>query len=170
MRPVVPARLRVLAGLAALAMAAPGLAGAAGAPARELRAFSAVTVDGAPLRVDPAQHRVVIVHFWATWCAPCRVEMPLLDRVAQRYRIEVIGLALDAGASRARIRQAAPGIAFPLVRSGDAGLAARDVPSALPTTLVYGRDGHLRAWFGAGGRKLDEAALDQLLPALLAEQ
>ncbi|WP_226016241.1 TlpA disulfide reductase family protein [Novosphingobium sp. FKTRR1] len=141
-----------------------------GAAPPQLPAFAGTTVDGAALRVDPAAHRVVVIHYWATWCVPCRVEMPLLDRIGHAHGVQIVGVALDSGASRQKIRAAVTNVGFALIRAGDTGIPARAIPSALPETLVYGRDGRLRARFGAGGRMLDEAALDQLLPTLLAEK
>lgn len=153
-------------------LVAAGLMLAAGAPP-QMRPIKATTVAGQPLTLNAARHEVVIIHFWATWCAPCRAEMPMLDAVSRRYGrdgVRVIGIALDAGAGRKRIGDAAMGVTFPLARLGDTNVLARDVPAALPETLVYGRDGRLRHAFGAGGTMLDTATLDRIIPPLVAER
>ena len=146
----------------------------AAAPASpQLLPLAATTVAGQTLRLDASRHNVVIVHFWATWCAPCRVEMPILDAIHRRYQgagAVVIGIALDAGASRSKIAQAAMGANFPLARLSDTNVRPRDVPGALPETLVFGRDGRLRQVFSAGGTMLDAAALERIVPPLLAER
>lgn len=139
----------------------------------QLPVLAGMTVSGRPVVIDPARHEVVIVHFWATWCAPCRLEMPMLDKVGQKFGkdgLRIVGIALDAGASRKKIAAAGTGFSFPLVRLSDIDVPRRDVPGALPETLIYGRDGRLRYRFGAGGTMLDAATLDRIVPPLLAER
>lgn len=144
-----------------------------GAASPQLQPLNATTVSGQALTMARDRHEVVIVHFWATWCAPCRVEMPILDGVYRRYGkdgLQVIGIALDAGASRRKIADAARGTSFPLARLGDTNVRPRDVPGALPETLVFGRDGRLRYTFQAGGTMLDAATLARIIPPLVAER
>jgi thiol-disulfide isomerase/thioredoxin len=145
----------------------------AGATPPQLSPLSATTVAGQQVSLAQDHHEVVIVHFWATWCAPCRLEMPILDAAWRKYDhdgVQVIGIALDAGASRQKIAGAATGVGFPLARLGDTNLRQRDVPKALPETLIYGRDGRLRYRFQAGGAMLDAATLDRIIPPLIAER
>ena len=137
----------------------------------------ATTVTGQPFIGDGGDRTVVIVNFWATWCAPCRVEMPVLDRVWRQFGtrgLQVIGVALDAGASRKKIAAQASGIGggigFPLARLADTNLQPRDIPAGLPETLIYDRSGHLRYRFKAGGTPLDMATLQRIVPPLLAER
>jgi len=55
---------------------------------------------GASQRLDASKHKLTILHFWATWCGPCVVELPELDKVAAAYKdkgLEVVPLALDGG-------------------------------------------------------------------------
>lgn len=98
--------------------------------------------------------------------------MPVLDAAWRKYGnagVRVIGIALDAGASRQKIAGTVSGIGFPLARLGDTNVRPRDVPAALPETLVYGRDGRLRYRFHGGGTLLDTATLDRIIPPLVAE-
>jgi hypothetical protein len=97
--------------------------------------------------------------------------MPMLARQWRAHRgqgLAVLGVALDSGASRAKIAGAAGGI--PVARLADVKLPHGLVPRALPETLVYGRDGRLRYRFGNGGPPLDEATLARIVPPLLAER
>lgn len=131
------------------------------------------TQGGAHLELAAAQHEVVVVHFWATWCAPCRIEMPMLDQAFRAYHgrgLEIVGIALDAGATRGKIERGSMGLGFPLARADDSNVDRRDLPRALPETRIYGRDGRLRFRFHAGGTMLDEATLARILPPLLDER
>ena len=70
----------------------------------------------------------VIINFWATWCAPCRREIPLLLQLRQAYRgehLEVVGIAVDFQAAVAEYLQKTP-IAYPLLVGQDQGLAAAE--------------------------------------------
>lgn len=62
--------------------------------------FNVSSLDGTPLLSDSLRGEVVLVNFWATWCVPCRVEMPLLERMAERHRpagLRVLGFSVDRG-------------------------------------------------------------------------
>lgn len=63
-------------------------------------AYAVETLDGHTLTSDSLRGKVVLVNFWATWCLPCRVEMPLLQAMADRHRgagLVVLGLSRDEG-------------------------------------------------------------------------
>ncbi|MEJ8568779.1 TlpA family protein disulfide reductase [Elongatibacter sediminis] len=113
---------------------------------------------------------VVLVNFWATWCKPCREEMPML---AELYRtradqgLEIVGIALDDVAA-ARDFAAELGIEYPiLIGSTDVMAVVRlygNVSGALPYSVLIDRDGLIR-WTYAG--ELDEAELVRRVDALL---
>lgn len=155
-----------------LRLAVVALALTAAAPEPRLAPLRVSTADGSRLTLANDERKVVLVHYWASWCAPCRIEMPLLDAAYKRYHgtgLEMVGIALDAGVSRKKVQQTG-GVSFPLARLADTSLKASQVPGALPETLIYGRDGRLRYTFRAGKEKpLDAATLERILPPLLTE-
>lgn len=113
---------------------------------------------------------VVLVNFWATWCAPCREEMPMLAALYREHvadGLQVVGIALDDVAA-AREFAAELGIDYPvLVGSTDVMAVARlygNVSGMLPYTVLIDRDGVIR-WTRLG--VLEEAELQRRLGELL---
>jgi peroxiredoxin len=105
-------------------------------------------LDGGVLRLSAYRVRkAVVVNFWATWCVPCRQEMPALDRL-RRDRLEtleVVGVSLDRGAAarvRAFVREL--GLGLPVLLDPEARSARDYRVRALPTTVVVDADGVLR--------------------------
>ena len=132
--------------------------------------FGAIeTLGGAPFA--PAGH-VTIVNYWATWCAPCRAEMPVLDAYYRKHRgqgLEMVAISLDDGASKAKLREATSGFAFAVARIDDVKMPRKDIPKALPVTRVYDRDGKLvYATKGDGRSTIDAATRERVVSPLLA--
>ena len=140
--------------LAALAWAAPRLLPHLGAvvglgSGGALRpAFRVALLNNDSLASEQLHGRVVLVNFWATWCLPCRVEMPLLQRMRQRYRgqgFELVGFSVDRGSKegvRAFLRDR--GITYPVsVVDGDVERAFGSV-RGYPTSFLIDRRGVVR--------------------------
>lgn len=117
------------------------------------------------------RNRVLVVNFWATWCPPCREEMPELSGLQEKYQsggLTVIGLATDDVDKMRESAQKNP-LAYPLL-AGDfeaASLAASlgNDKNVLPYTVVIGQDGMVVAtYFG----RLDMRVLEQVLQPLLS--
>jgi thiol-disulfide isomerase/thioredoxin len=115
--------------------------------------------------------KVLLVNFWATWCPPCREEMPELSRLQEKYRaggLAVIGIATDDVDKMREFAQQNP-VAYPLL-VGDfeaANLAAGlgNDKNILPYTVVIGRDGKVVAsYFG----RLDTGIVEQAFQPLLS--
>ncbi|MGD8601704.1 MAG: TlpA disulfide reductase family protein [Gemmatimonadota bacterium] len=107
--------------------------------------FQLVTLDGDTVRSLDLRGEVVVLNFWATWCLPCRLEMPSLqslheDRGADGVR--VLGLATDVG-SEGAIRDFLEerSITYPVGRASDAQRRAFGGIAGIPTTFVIDRDG-----------------------------
>jgi len=114
--------------------------------------------------------QVLVVNFWATWCPPCREEMPELSRLQEKYQtrgLRIVGIATDDAGKLREFVQQNP-VSYPLL-AGDSeasNLAAAmgNNQSVLPYTVVIGRDGKvLASYFGL----LDIPALEQALQPLL---
>jgi len=111
--------LRALLGVA-LALCA-GLSGGA-APMSSAPDFTLRTLDGRNLRLQELRGQVVMVNFWASWCAPCRVEMPHLNKLADKYRASgftLLGVNVDEDPRNATSAAAKPGVTFPVLLDAD---------------------------------------------------
>jgi len=115
---------------------------------RALASHALKTIDGKPLAWRTAENQVVIVNFWASWCAPCRRELPQLDDMHQelaRQGARVIAVSIDSEAANARRFQQKHGLSLPIAFDGPDGLARTlDLPS-IPYTVVLDRSGRV-AW------------------------
>lgn len=115
----------------------------AGAPAQS---FPVKRVDGAPDGLDRYRGRVVVMNLWATWCPPCREEMPALEQLYREYRGQgVVVLGVDQGeAPRVAAAYArGHGVTYPILIDEDQQYGRAYSAVGLPTTIVIGRDGHV---------------------------
>jgi thiol-disulfide isomerase/thioredoxin len=150
-------------------LAMPAVASAATAPAIDAR-----TLSGDIIRVPNHDGAVVIVNFWATWCAPCRAEMPAIDRYYRDHRddgLRVIAISMDQGRER-EVRAIAATLHFDVALGRASRIASTYRPSALPATLVFGRDGQLRydSRRLAKSAPLDASELARIVDPLLGER
>lgn len=107
--------------------------------------FEVAMLDGSVLRSESLRGQTVVLNFWASWCAPCRAEIPEFSRFAKEHpEISVVGVAVDSGGA-ADVRAAADrfGITYP-VAVADSGIQRAYGVSALPTTVVIGPEGDVR--------------------------
>ena len=128
----------------------PHLGALAGVRARDAAypRFAVRTLADSLLTTDALRGRVVMVNVWATWCLPCRAEMPLLENTWQRHRdagLVVLGASVDRGGP-AIVREfvQARGISYPVAVVGGDVLAALGGVRGYPTSVLIGRDGVVR--------------------------
>ena len=139
-----------------------------GAPAPP---FTAVLVDGGPIALSDQIGQVIVLNLWATWCPPCRAEMPALERVWQRHRDEgllVLGLNQQESAERVAAFRAEFALTFPLALDPTGEIGRRYLLTAYPTTYFIGRDGTIRDVIYGG--PMPEALIESRVTALLAEE
>lgn len=140
----------------------PSLASGEPSPPLVLPDLEGRTVDLAELR-----GKVVAVNFWATWCGPCREEIPELAEVWRAHRgrcFEILGVAEES--AREDVVRAAPQIPYPVLLDERAAALEPWSVRGYPRTYLVDVDGKLRHVFEGGmGRAELEAAIRPLLPA-----
>lgn len=144
---------------------------AVGSPAP---AYAATLVDGAPVSLETHRGEVVLLNIWATWCKPCREEIPALETLYQRYRGEgffVAGVSIDQPGETDRIKSfaAALGATYPLWHDPDDKVSTTFLSIGVPASYLIDRQGILR-WRHVGPVTADDAALNAALAAALAER
>ena len=133
--------------LAGVLAAGAGLTGAAVAPATLAPDFTLRSVDGPNLRLTEQRGRVVLVNFWATWCGPCRQEMPQLNRLYEKYRASgfvLLGVNVDDDTRTAVGVAAKLGLKFPVLLDTDKKVSQLYDMSAMPATVLIDKDGRVR--------------------------
>lgn len=133
-------------------------------------AFALTTLDGTPISDAQLRGKVVLLNFWATWCPPCRVEMPGFQHTYERLRdrgFVVVGVAMDAGGSDGVARFLADRhITYPVAMASPGIAASFGGVRLLPTSFLIDRDGRVRNEVKG---MFASVALGQAVEHLLAE-
>lgn len=163
--------LAALAGLALGSACSPRDAAVAETPASLAPEWTAEDLEGKARSLSELRGKVVLLDFWATWCAPCRAEIPEYIALQAKHAADglvVVGMSLDtlpAEAVRAFVRKA--GINYPVILT-DGEIAATYGVQVLPTTVLIDREGRVRHRKEGAMRDADAYAGE--VRALLAER
>jgi peroxiredoxin len=131
----------VLPALAALPLAT-ALASEATAPD-----FQLGSTLGKPLGLAQYRGQVVMLNFWATWCGPCRQEMPVLEQLQRKYKplgFTLLGINVEPDSAGAVDWLKATPVSFPILFDTDSTVSKRYAVSGMPSTVVVDRKGNVR--------------------------
>jgi thiol-disulfide isomerase/thioredoxin len=139
--------LRPLLFLAALAAAASPSAFATPAAASPAPDFQLAARSGGTVKLAELKGQVVMVNFWATWCGPCRKEMPLLDDIYRKYRpmgFTLLGVNVESDSALAEGFLAKVPVSFPILFDTESKASQLYAVNAMPTTVIIDRKGVVR--------------------------
>jgi cytochrome c biogenesis protein CcmG, thiol:disulfide interchange protein DsbE len=127
-------------------------------------------LDGQTFDLSALRGKVVVINFWATWCQPCRQEMPALDAFYRRYRgqgLEMIGLSADRPHERSDVSKVMQAFSYPAAMLDDVKVDEFGDPSALPVTFIVDVNGEVRAKFTPDRTLATEKSLSAAVLPLL---
>jgi len=134
-----------------------------GAPAPAIRVES---MSGKALALDDYRGKVVLLDVWASWCAPCKQELPMLDDMARRLRgdgIEVLAVSVDQErANVVKFLKARPRWSLTIAHDPKGEIADRLAPDKMPTSYVIDRAGIVR-YVNSGFEPSDAAVIERRL-------
>ncbi len=133
--------------------------------------FELIDIEGNTYRLSDYRGKVLIINFWATWCPPCREEMPSMDRARKMLKGEdILMLAVNVGEDEDTIFQFTANytVGFPLLMDRDSKVAGEWPVRGLPTTFIVDPKGRL-AYRAIGGRTWDDPTLLDQVRALRSE-
>ncbi|QIL90930.1 TlpA disulfide reductase family protein [Microbulbifer harenosus] len=157
--------------IAALCASAALLAGApvsASAPAAD---FTLASLKDGNLKLSEQRGDVIMLNFWASWCGPCREEMPLLNDLHARYEsvgFKVWGVNVDANREDAQAMLNKIPVEFPVLFDAESSVSRLFGVEAMPSSVFIDRDGKVR-YVHKGYRSGDEAEYKKIIKELIRE-
>ena len=160
--------LSALFGLAIMPRLAPGGGKMVGKQAPDVTMPVVANGDpGARMRLSDLKGSAVVLDFWATWCGPCAVQAPILDRLARRHQkrvLVVLGVNVDDPPNVAQDFAAQKGLSYPIVTDPTREASMQYGVDKLPSLVVINKEGKVIAFLTG---IVDEAALDEVISAAL---
>ncbi|MBL4631388.1 MAG: TlpA family protein disulfide reductase [Paraglaciecola sp.] len=133
--------------------------------------FTLASKEGGNVRLQEQLGNVVLINFWASWCGPCREELPYLEALQQEYAdlgFTILAVNVDEDPSKADILLNDIEVSFPVLFDVNDDVSKLYQVKAMPTTVLVDRDGHLRL-LHHGYKSGDEVKYKQAIKALLRE-
>jgi peroxiredoxin len=159
--------LTALAASVLIASAARALAPGDVPPAIAMPDLNGKEVDWTSLK-----GKVVLVDFWASWCGPCKDEMPVLEALNEKFATQglvIVGVSIDSSPKKMHKFLKGTPVSFRIVHDRKLVVANRYEPETMPTSYFIGRDGTIR-YVHEGYEKGDAAGIEERVKALLAEE
>jgi cytochrome c biogenesis protein CcmG, thiol:disulfide interchange protein DsbE len=134
-------------------------------------AFVTTTIDGEKFSLSGMAGKVVVINYWATWCSPCREEMPEFESYYREHQSEglvMLAVSMDETTDLAKVKDVMKAYTFQAAMASDTSAKGYGRIWRIPLTFVIDRHGILRkdGWAGA---KMNLKALDKIVTPLLRE-
>lgn len=142
-----------------------------GASASIAPSFALPSRSGDMISLSALKGQVVMINFWASWCGPCRQEMPLLDQMHKRYSslgFTLLGVNVEADTKDAEKWLAATPVTFPVLFDKENKVSKLYDVNAMPSTVFIDRKGNVR-YLHRGYKSGDEGEYLNQIRALLKE-
>ena len=133
--------------------------------------FALTSVSSGNVRLSEYYGEVVLINFWATWCGPCRVELPKLEALQQKYQragFSVIAVNVDSASVDVKGFLDSVDVSFPVLLDSEHKVIAQYDIEAMPGTVLVGRDGEIK-YRHLGYKEGDELKYAKLIEQLLKE-
>jgi thiol-disulfide isomerase/thioredoxin len=133
--------------------------------------FTLKSMGGNNLKLSEMTGNVVLINFWASWCGPCREEMPLLNALHKKYQplgFTVLGVNVEENVDGARSFLKNVPVDFPILLDNTNKVSKQYKVVAMPTTVVVDRDGNMR-FLHEGYKPGDEKKYRQMIKKLIRE-
>jgi len=134
--------LTALSAVATLTAAAAALQTGAAAPAFQLNSNT-----GKPLALADFRGQIVLLNFWASWCGPCRQEMPILEQLNRQYHgkgVTLLGINVEPDSAAAVSWLKATPVTFPILFDTDSKVSSLYEVAGMPNTVIIDRKGQVR--------------------------
>jgi len=133
--------------------------------------FALPARDGGELRLSDLRGQVVMINFWATWCGPCRQEMPLLEQIHAKYEplgFTLLGVNVEPDSEEARAWLTKVPVTFPILFDRDNVVSESFGVEAMPSSVLIDREGRVRH-VHRGYKPGDESVYADLIRSLVKE-
>ena len=133
--------------------------------------FTLKSSSGKNIKLSELRGEVVLLNFWASWCGPCRQEMPLLDKLQERYGsygFKVLGVNVEEDSAKAKKLLKDIPVSFPILFDDKNRASEAYKVAAMPSTVMIDRDGNMR-YLHKGYKPGDEATYRKWVKKLIRE-
>jgi len=149
-------------------LSSPARANAVQAPAPD---FTLKSQQGDNLKLSELRGKVILINFWASWCGPCRQEMPVLDELYRHYRsldFTILGVNVEQNSDDARSLLKDVSVSFPVLFDNENKVSKLYDVKGMPSTVLVDRDGNIR-YVHMGYKPGTEAEYQTQIRALIRE-